>query len=162
VRSITAAVLRALATKLSGWADRLGKPTENGGGQTAIPPDGRESRVTPPMPILAPSNAPASERHAVPVTPPQHWLRRPLSKGPPAHWIERVRKGAPHLLEPAAPAARTTAPPTMAMDTTPTDRARSTWPPSTPLPAQGSSTRDIDVERAISGDKGSEPRWPRL
>lgn len=34
-------------------------------------------------------------------TPPAHWLQLVQSarRGPPADWVERVRKGAPHLLE---------------------------------------------------------------
>lgn len=70
--------------------------------QEAAPPsEPLPSEEAAPPGEAAPPSALMPPEQAEPSGPPEHWVREVLSRrgGPPADWVERVRKGAPHLLE---------------------------------------------------------------
>jgi hypothetical protein len=71
-------VLRVLARWVKGWAESVLE---------------EEAPRVPPPPVAPPMAGNGS--------PPEHWLQLVQSarRGPPADWVERVRQGAPHLLE---------------------------------------------------------------
>lgn len=101
---------RFVAWRVKRWAGSVlhGRraPEEEGAAPEQAPP----AEAAPPSePVSSQEAAPPSEAppspepfaEGAPSGPPAHWLRDvgALQRGPPADWVERVRKGAPHLLE---------------------------------------------------------------
>jgi hypothetical protein len=87
-------LVRAVARWVKGWAESVLKEPD---ASVALPVD--DSRSPGETAGATVSVPPPSQESAG--GPPEHWLRLVRSKrpGPPADWVERVRRGAPHLLE---------------------------------------------------------------
>lgn len=101
---------RFVAWRAKRWADSVLHGRRASEAEASAPEQASPAEATPPSePVSSQEAAPPSEApppsepfaEGAPSGPPAHWLRDvgALQRGPPADWVERVRKGAPHLLE---------------------------------------------------------------